>query len=261
MALDDGLLTRILQQTSDVRARARLAAVCARFARVVADSWNSLTLCSPREAPLAWVLKLLRERELAFLEELTLHGPDAGVRSPDLVSRGPRKFTAEIRPCPTAGSAVTVNALPLHQGWEPPRAALGGGAGSVLLVHNVLPRLYCAAGLTYLELELFDAFSMVGLVSLSRVSVISHAWVLPGSALGGGVAARGDAHGAAYARGPPSPRLRLQPQAAGAGVVRRAMRARESHAVRARAASRLGAPHRHHQVRLVRRCILCVTCI
>lgn len=72
-ALDDALLVRIVQSFGSARSRARLAATSTRFARAVDAAWNCLTVCSPREAPLAWTVRLLREKELAFLEELTVH--------------------------------------------------------------------------------------------------------------------------------------------------------------------------------------------
>lgn len=78
-ALDDALLVRIVQNFGSARSRARLAATSTRFAKAVDASWKCLTVCSPREAPLAWTVRLLREKELAFLEELTVHvRPPAG---------------------------------------------------------------------------------------------------------------------------------------------------------------------------------------
>ena len=80
---------RIVQNSGSARSRARLAATSTRFAKAVDASWNCLTVCSPREAPLAWTVRLLREKELAFLEELTVHvRPRWSLTSNEVSQRG-----------------------------------------------------------------------------------------------------------------------------------------------------------------------------
>ena len=78
-----------MQCFGSARSRARLAATSTRFAKAVDASWNCLTVCSPREAPLAWTVRLLREKELAFLEELTVHvRPRWSLTSDEVSQRG-----------------------------------------------------------------------------------------------------------------------------------------------------------------------------
>ncbi|KAK9834000.1 hypothetical protein WJX81_002127 [Elliptochloris bilobata] len=139
--LDDALLVRIVQNFGTARARARLAATSVRFSCAVDASWNSLMVCSPREAPLAWTARLLRERELAFLEELTLHvsPEERGERCQSLVLRS----VAALR-----------------------RADLR----TSLLTPALLRRLGQAAALQSLELELPDALCAAGPVTLGELA-------------------------------------------------------------------------------------------
>jgi len=143
LTLDDALLVRVFQKVASVRARARLAATCTRFAGAVAASWNALTVCSPRDAPLAWTLALL-SRELAFLEELTLHvSPESpGPGRPSLLLRSPRSLQkVDLR--------------------------------TSLLTPGLLASLGAATGLRQLELELPDALCAAGRVTLSELAPLA----------------------------------------------------------------------------------------